>query len=74
MHVFPAITSSAHPYTDRELPMTQADVDELVSKALQSALVALENSKPKMSHYPEPEQRHAQAIELVRRAIKESSV
>ncbi len=71
MHTFPAVTSSAHTYS--AMAETLVDVDELIGNALAAALEALEHSKPKMSHYPEPEKRHADAIRLVRLAIKESS-
>ena len=37
--------------------------------ALLLAAVALEHGKPQLAHYPEPVERHNQALELVRAAI-----
>ena len=38
-------------------------------EALELALVALEQSEPKAKHYPEPVERHEEAILAVKRAL-----
>jgi hypothetical protein len=41
-------------------------------EALQNALIALENSKPIMEHYPEPNMRHIRAYYGAEAAIKKA--
>jgi len=40
--------------------------------ALKLAYVALENSAPEMTHYPEPVKRHAEAVKAVKSAISKA--
>jgi len=47
-------------------------MDEKLVELLEDALVALENSKPVMEHYVEPNIRHVKATEKVRAALAEA--
>ena len=55
--------------------MTQikiAQTDSKITEVLELALLALENSEPKMKHYPEPVDRHRLAIETIQSALSAS--